>query len=53
MRGFTILLLINNYSGDHIKKDKMGQTCEAHKKCIKFFVGKPEEERLLGRCRHR
>jgi hypothetical protein len=57
MRGFTILLLMNNYSSDQIKKDEMGQTCGtfgAHNKCMEFFfVGKHEEEKLLGRCRHR
>jgi len=42
MRDFTILLFINNYSGDQIEKDEMGQTCGtcgAHKKCTKFFCG--------------
>jgi hypothetical protein len=44
------------HSGDQIKEDEMGGTCNTHvsyEKCVQSFVGKLEGKRALGRPRCR
>jgi hypothetical protein len=54
--GEEVKLIIKNfikyYQGDQIKEDDIGRVCRAHGRdemCIKYSVGKSEEERPLGR----